>query len=463
MKLSFYVRTPQGKDRKKKIDWDKKVPVYVRIVDKGILDQKAKTNIVVPTGIWNNKISSIEPKVVCDPDYRISVLSDVAKLTSYISDAYARLSEEPPQKWLGQTLKDYYDISYKADDVVPDKFPKFAELFDRFLEQHKVDTSQRDLSDSRKKQYLVVKRMIQRFELYQTAVSKSKFEFDVRTITTDDLYALHDYASKEDKIFETQPEIFVSIPEKRPPKPRCKNTLADLFCKKIRCFFNWCVEEGYSSSNPFKGFKIDSEMYGSIYYLEWDEVAKIIETDVSRYPKAQLAKDHLLIQAGIGCRVGDLMRLQKDNVYNGFLHYIPNKGIHTSPETVSVPILDFVADVIKKYADTPGNLLLPRMNEQEYNEQIRYILTVAKITRNVTYLDPVTRKEVTEPINKVFSSHDLRRTFANKVFQDTKGNTALTASMTGHKSNVAFARYRVVSDDLKKNTIKGLNIKTKKK
>lgn len=464
MKISFFVRTPQGKGKKRKIDWEKKVPLYVRVVDKGILDQKAITKIVVPDGAWSNKKGCIDANIIGNIEEKVSVAESVAKLGAHISEIYSKEKDAIQQKWLGHVLEDYYNAKapIREEEVKEDTFPDFSTLFERFLAEHTVGSTQRHLSDSRIQQYEVVKRMIQRFEIYQSWMQGGKYNFDVRKIGVDDLYALHDYASREDEIFVSSPEIFQAIPEKRPPKPRCKNTLADLFNKKIRCFLGWCVDEGLIDRNPYQGFKIDGEMYGSIYYLEWSEIETIRKTDVSKFPKAQLAKDHLLVQAGIGCRVGDLMRLEKANVYNGFLHYIPNKGIHINPETVSVPILDFVAEVINRYADTPGPLLLPKMNEQEYNEQIRYILTVAKITRNVTYLDPTTRREVTEPINKVFSSHDLRRTFANKIFQDTKGNTALTASMTGHKSPQAFARYRVVSDDLKKQTIKGLNLNVKK-
>lgn len=464
MKISFFVRTPQGKGKKRKIEWEKKVPLYVRVADRGVVDQKAITKILVPDGAWSNKKGCIDANIIGNNEEKVSIAENVAKLGKYISDAYSAEKEEIPQKWLGHILEDYYIAENKISetDVKEESFPDFSALFERFLAEHTVGSTQRHLSDSRIRQYEVVKRMIQRFEMYQSNKQGKAYSFDVRKITTDDLYALHDYAASEDKIFISNPEIFESIPEKRPPKPRCKNTLADIFNKKIRCFLGWCVDESIIDRNPYQGFKIDGEMYGSIYYLEWSEIETIRKTDVSKFPKAQLAKDHLLVQAGIGCRVGDLMRLEKANVYNGFLHYIPNKGININPETVSVPILDFVAEVIDRYADTPGPLLLPKMNEQEYNEQIRYILTVAKITRNVTYLDATTRREVTEPINKVFSSHDLRRTFANKVFQDTKGNTALTASMTGHKSPQAFARYRVVSDELKYQTIKGLNLNKKK-
>ena len=45
----------------------------------------------------------------------------------------------------------------------------------------------------------------------------------------------------------------------------------DLFNKKLKCFFKWCIEKKYVTVDPFIGFKIDPEMYGSIYFLEWNE------------------------------------------------------------------------------------------------------------------------------------------------------------------------------------------------
>lgn len=466
MKVKFFVRSSQPKGKKKKVDYSIMEPVYCRVADRGILDQKAKTNIQVASGIFNNKIGSIDPKVLIDANERISLISAMTNLSAYIVKQFEEADKPIPQKWLAGVIAEYEQGESrkpeKKDNQTESSFPSFAELFETFLAEHTVGNTNRPLAESRKRQYRVVKRSVLRYELYMTAQSGHKYSFDVRTVTTDDLNSLHDYIMRESEIYESNPDFFKTIPEKKnPPKPRCKNTMFDLFNKKLKCFFKWCIEKKYVIVDPFIGFKIDPEMYGSIYFLDWDELDLIRAKDFSFNETLQLAKDHLLLQAGVGCRVSDLMRLKKENYYDGFIRYIPIKGINDNPETVSVPVVDFVKEIIERYSSSDSPYLLPPMNPQEFNECIRYILTVAGITRNVTFLDPSTRKEITAPINKVFSSHNLRKTFVNKVFQETGGNSVLTASMTGHKSEAAFKRYRVVSDDLKAHAIKGLNINKK--
>lgn len=467
MKVKFFVRTSQPKGKKKKVDYSIMESVFCRVADRGVVDQKAKTSIKVASGVFNNKIGSIDPKVIIDANERIGLISSMTNLSSFIAQQYEKAPKPIPQKWLAGVIAEFEQTESEKEepsDKSEKPFPSFAELFDSFLEEHTVGGTNRPLAESRKKQYRVLKRSVQRYELYMTEQTGKQYSFDVRTVTTEDLNSLHEYIEKESQIYESNPEFFRTIPEKKnPPKPRCKNTMFDLFNKKLKCFFKWCIEKQYVTVDPFIGFKIDPEMYGSIYFLEWNELEQIRAKDFSFNETLQLAKDHLLLQAGIGCRVSDLMRLTKDNYYDGFIHYIPVKGINDNPETVSVPVVDFVKEILDRYSSFDSPFLLPPMNPQEFNESIRYILTVVGITRNVTFLDPQTRKEITAPINKVFSSHNLRKTFVNKVFQETGGNTALTASLTGHKSESAFKRYRVVSEELKTNTLQVLNLDKKRK
>ena len=59
-----------------------------------------------------------------------------------------------------------------------------------------------------------------------------------------------------------------------------------------------------------------------------------------------------------------------------------------------VPLNAIAQEIVEKYKDCPGDSLLPFISEQNYNDNIKTAFTVAGITRLVTELDPVTRKEV---------------------------------------------------------------------
>ena len=71
----------------------------------------------------------------------------------------------------------------------------------------------------------------------------------------------------------------------------------------------------------------------------------------------------------------------------------------------------------------------------------------------VTVLNPTTGKEEQRPINEIASSHLARRTFVGNLYKKVK-DPNLVGALSGHKEGSrAFARYREIDDDLKKEMI----------
>ena len=75
------------------------------------------------------------------------------------------------------------------------------------------------------------------------------------------------------------------------------------------------------------------------------------------------------------------------------------------------------------------------------------------ITRIVTVLNPTTGEEEQRPIDEIASSHLARRTFVGNLYKKVK-DPNLVGALSGHKEGSrAFARYREIDDDLKKEMI----------
>lgn len=102
--------------------------------------------------------------------------------------------------------------------------PTTGELFDEFLNKH-------PLSEVRKKNFRVVKRALLRYELYvrETKRGQKDFVLDVDLVTPDTLRDMWDFFQNEYQYYELYPSIYETIPEKRTPQPRSKNTLIDCF------------------------------------------------------------------------------------------------------------------------------------------------------------------------------------------------------------------------------------------
>lgn len=78
---------------------------------------------------------------------------------------------------------------------------------------------------------------------------------------------------------------------------------------------------------------------------------------------------------------------------------------------------------------------------------------MAGLDRVVTVLDKTTGAEMHKPIYEVITSHAARRTFIGNLYKRVR-DPNLIGSMTGHvEGSKAFARYRVIDDDIKRELI----------
>jgi integrase len=262
----------------------------------------------------------------------------------------------------------------------------------------------------------------------------------------------YQYADEKSEYYKHYKKLFTLVPESREPSPRGENTLVDYF-NKIRTFFRWCYDFGYTTNRPFDKFKVGSAVYGTPIYINLDERNKLYAYDFSDNPRLERQRDIFVFQTLIGCRVGDLYRLTKANIVDGSVEYIPDKTIESNPKTLSVPLNSIAQEIIKKYKDIPGDKLFPFVAEQQYNEDIKNILKTAGIDRMVTVLNPLTRKEEQHPIYDVASSHMARRTFIGNLYKKVK-DPNLVGALSGHKEgSKAFARYRDIDDEIKKDLV----------
>lgn len=146
--------------------------------------------------------------------------------------------------------------------------------------------------------------------------------------------------------------------------------------------------------NPFIGFeKGEGERYGTPIYLTKEELKQLYQAEFSDTPSLEVQRDIFVFQCNVGCRVGDMMRLTKRDVINGAIEYIPNKTIKESAKTVVVPLNSMARAIVEKYKDLPGDSLLSFVASQNYNYAIKDALKKAGITRLVTTLNQLTRKD----------------------------------------------------------------------
>ncbi len=441
--------TPFIRKTAKKNDTDSFATIYFRLRD-GQKDIKAASELTINPNHWSSEKQGYKDRIaLISEEKKLALNNDVQNIIAIICNEYFK---DADSNWLSTIIDKYHHPSkYKTDAELSEEIkPTLPQLFSEFLIKHK-------LSAVRIKNFKVVQRTILRYELYIRTVKlrQKKFVLDIDDITPDTLRDMWDFCENEYKYFEIYPQIYESIPEKRTPKPRGKNTLIDCF-SRIRTFFIWCYDNNKTKNRPFDNFSIDECTYGTPYYITLDERDKIFNADLSQHPQLAIQRDIFIFQSLIGCRISDLYRLTKLNIVNEAIEYIPKKTKEGNPITVRVPLNDKAKTILQRYKDHKGKLL-PFISEQKYNDTIKKIFKLAGVDRIVTILDPLTHNEVKRPLYEVASSHLARRTFIGNIYKKVK-DPNLVSALSGHKEgSKAFNRYRDIDEEMKRDLVKLLD------
>lgn len=319
----------------------------------------------------------------------------------------------------------------------------FNKVLDTFL-------SSKDISDSRLKQYEVLRSSVGVFLKLRARERAGAHRADFSTFTDEDLAVFEKFLYTEHEICVTHPDLYAA--RRRKQHPRGRNTVTGLL-KLLRTFFKWCHTMGLTDHDPFLRFHISRAVYGSPFYITLRERDRIECWDFSASPALDAQRDVFIFQCYIGCRISDLYRLTRANIVSGAIEYIPEKTKGERAEVVRVPIHPRAAAILKKYEGNISGILLPLISQQRYNDHIKEIFTACGLTRTVSVLDPLTGAEERRPLNELASSHLARRTFVGNLYKQVK-DPALVGSLSGHKEGSrAFSRYRDIDEELRRDVV----------
>ena len=444
MKATAFIRKTASKN-----DTNSVATIYFRLRD-GKKDIKAASELTINPNHWSSEKQGYKDRVALVSEEKKQALNnEVQNILNLINQNY---TPESDSEWLSALIDKYHHPNrYKTkEEIEAENKPILLELFSEFLVKHK-------LSEVRKKNFRVIQRTLARYELYVRATKKGQKDFtlDVDTVTPETLRDMWDFFENEYQYYELYPSIYETIPEKRTPQPRGKNTLIDCF-SRIRTFFLWCFDNKLTTNRPFDKFPIEECKYGTPVYINLEERDRIFNADLSATPQLEIQRDIFIFQTLIGCRVSDLYRMTRLNIVNGAVEYIQKKTKEGNPVTVRVPLNDKAKEILERYKDHEGKLL-PFISEQKYNEAIKKIFKLSGVDRIVTILDPLTRDEVKKPLYEVASSHLARRTFIGNIYKKVK-DPNLVSALSGHKEgSKAFRRYRDIDEEMKKDLVKLLD------
>lgn len=292
------------------------------------------------------------------------------------------------------------------------------------------------------------------FEAYEKYKNESKVSDNRRRHYAADINRLKEYEKKK-KHSLTFENLNILDYNKHISKDRASNTIVSIM-KRLKGFLNYCKMESIINDSPFDRInfaaKIGTEIYDEPVCMTREELAQLYQKKMPDYV-SELVRDMFCLQAALGCRVGDFVRLTYDNIQDGTLIYFPSKTKGYVNKVV-VPISNRANEILKKYkSKSLGDLIMPFLHPNDYNEQLKVVFRIAELNRKIIQFNRDTGKEEVSELHSLATSHLARRTFVDILCQAGEP-IHVVASMSGHsESSKAFDRYRRRPEQLQRNAV----------
>ena len=411
-------------------DLTSRASVYFRVRDNG-LDIKCASELHINPNHWSQERQGYKSRVaMVDDDARNLFDAQVKELTGIIARDYHIGADSD---WLRKVIFAYHHPNaYNVGNGVTEG-STFAHWAERYLRSKRFDRHQECNTRG-----LMAK--VARFERYKSeTLGHSSFTMNMDSITADDLREFEAFLLTEQDLCGTG-------------GTRSLNTVSTNMTL-LRTVCNWARKQGGTSNDPFFGYEMPKPLYGTPFFLTVQERDQVLALDLTDDPGLAEYRDMFVFQCMVGCRHGDLVGFTPKNIIDGVLEYIPHKTMGKSGRTVRVPLIPKAKSIADAHCHGEDEPIFPMRLNFRFNTAIRQILRRAGIDRLVTVINPRTRQEEKRPICDVATSHMARRTFIGNLYRQVQ-DPNLVASMSGHANgSVAFARYRVIDDDMKKSLV----------
>ncbi len=209
------------------------------------------------------------------------------------------------------------------------------------------------------------------------------------------------------------------------------------YIKNFKKIVRIALANGWIDKDPFVNFKAtikDVERE----YLEEHEIQTVVSKDL-HVGRLDQVRDIFIFCCFTGLAYADVKKLSNDDITIGIdgSKWIKTNRTKTDVKS-SIPLLPTAIAILEKYKDHPesahSNKLLPVLSNQKMNAYLKEISTLCEIEKN-------------------FSTHLARHTFATTVTLTNGVSLESVSKMLGHKSIKTTQHYakivdRKVSDDM---------------
>lgn len=372
------------------------------------IDYSAKSNIFIDLKNWSLKTGKVKQNA--EENLKIEIESHINNLSELIIKQF-RLDfpkgAEINQEWLIKLV----DLYHNKPKVGVDPSIYFADFLANYIEQSKVRINPKNGS-------IISPRTIQN---YNTTLKRIK-EYEIHSNSR---ILIKDVNLKFHNAFV----IFLTTVGKY------SNTLIEKYISQIKGFVKEARILGCETSPEIDSRKFTFAREETLStYLNLDEIDKIFKLDLSKTLQYLDTRDMLIFGVWTGLRVGDMERMENIDISENRIRILSTEKTQAP---VEIPIHPQVKQILKR-----RNNILPQINSQDFNEQVKIICKIAEITQSTlgSIKDGANRKKKDfYPKYKLISSHTCRRSFVSNHYGKLDDKTIM--AITTHKSYNQYMEY----------------------
>ncbi len=443
--------------------------ICFRVRKKGV-DIKAVSPLTVYGKYWDNDALAYRRTTVVPAEEQKRVPQQIAAVIAEINRIFD--ASKANGDWLRQAIGD----ALQPARAYERKHPTMLARIHEYCETH-------DGAASTRAGILDFERKIARYQTYRREIDgKADFTLFVERLTLEDMNDFRDYLVNEHLLRQEHTQFYEQFKTRGNYRHKAISNTTLVNTMNMYCMFlHWCKKMKYTESDLYKLYGCKSPVYGDPFYLTIEERNTLYDADLSQQPQLSLVRDIFVFHSFIGCRVGDLYRLTRDNIKEGFVEYMPQKTKKCAAKIVRVPLHEKAKAILARYPEKapddarnvgnvpkrkgrqprepkdPSKQLLPFLPIARYNAGIKELLKRCSIDRMVTLLDTHGLVTVQKPLYEVATSHTVRKTFVGNLYKQVP-DPNLIASMSGHvEGSRVFARYRSIDDEMKRKLVEMIN------
>lgn len=389
--LLFYVK-------RAKIDNNGKAPIYVRITIDGIRSELSiKRSIEIER--WNTEAG----KVKGNTEEVKSVNTYIDVVRNKIYDHHKRLIDANKKVTAEAIKNSFLGIGEKEKTLVS--------IFQYHNKQVKALIG-KEFAAGTHERYETVLRLLQLF---------LEKEYKVKDIAISDI----------NHKFITDLEFYLKTERNN------NHNTAIKYIKNFKKIVRIALANGWIDKDPFSNFKATVKDVEREFLTE-EEIQTLVSKDLY-VNRLDQVRDIFVFSCFTGLAYADVKKLSDADIVIGIdgSKWIKTNRTKTDVKS-SIPLLPTALAILDKYKNNPvansANKLLPVLSNQKMNAYLKEIATICKIEKN-------------------FSTHLARHTFATTVTLTNGVSLETVSKMLGHKSIKTTQHYakivdRKVSDDM---------------